>query len=81
MGQLYLDLAQLDEGPDDCVSLFGFSRGAFKVPALAGLLHRCQLPKPSVADAGDERFEQAFLVVRRRAGRACRSRPDRVVSW
>jgi len=41
--QMYQALARLyDEG--DHLFLFGFSRGAFTVRALAGLLYRCSLP-------------------------------------
>lgn len=39
--------------------LFGFSRGAFTVRALAGLLHRCQLPPREIADF-DTRFKRAW---------------------
>jgi GrpB-like predicted nucleotidyltransferase (UPF0157 family) len=77
VGQLYRELAQLCDDPDDRVFLFAFSHGAFTVRTLAGLLHRCHLPNPGGTGGPDERFEQAFPV-RRRAGCACRSRPDRV---
>lgn len=60
VGQLYRELARLYEGPDDRVFLFGFSRGAFTVRALAGLLHRCHLPNPSATEDADERFERAW---------------------
>jgi len=42
--QMYLELAKLYE-KDDIVFLFGFSRGAFTVRALAGLIYRCGLPQ------------------------------------
>ncbi len=42
--QLYAELASLCPGSEDQLFLFGFSRGAFTVRALAGLLHRCHLP-------------------------------------
>lgn len=46
--QTYQALAELyDEG--DVVYLFGFSRGAFTVRALAGLIHRCGLPARAMA--------------------------------
>ncbi len=57
--QMYCKLTQLYEGPGDQVFLFGFSRGAFTVRALAGLLHRCYLPSPGLGDI-DERFERAW---------------------
>ncbi|MBI4944176.1 MAG: DUF2235 domain-containing protein [Actinobacteria bacterium] len=59
VGQLYLALAQ-EYAPGDRVFLFGFSRGAFTVRALAGLLHRCGLPRPG--DDGAARFEQAWTL-------------------
>ncbi|WP_088318824.1 DUF2235 domain-containing protein [Kineosporia sp. R_H_3] len=59
VGQLYLALAE-QYAPGDRVFLFGFSRGAFTVRALAGLLHRCGLPRPG--DDGGVRFEQAWTV-------------------
>ena len=37
VAQLYEAVAEMYE-PGDCVFLFGFSRGAFTVPALAGLI-------------------------------------------
>jgi uncharacterized protein (DUF2235 family) len=56
--QSYLTLADLyDHG--DHVFLFGFSRGAFTVRALAGLIHRCGLPTST--EAKDPRvFEEAW---------------------
>lgn len=45
--------------PGDRVFLLGFSRGAFTVRALAGLLHRCHLADPERADF-DARFAQAW---------------------
>lgn len=59
VGQMYAELTRLYDGPDDRVFLFGFSRGAFTVRALAGLLFRCQLPPRDCADI-DGRFEQAW---------------------
>jgi uncharacterized protein (DUF2235 family) len=55
--QLYTTLAELYE-PSDHVFLFGFSRGAFTVRALAGLLYRCHLAS-SRAEA-EARFDQAW---------------------
>lgn len=57
--EMYKELSNLYEGPDDRVFLFGFSRGAFTVRALAGLLYRCQLPPRESADF-DTRFKQAW---------------------
>lgn len=57
--EMYRELSALYEGPDDRVFLFGFSRGAFTVRALAGLLYRCQLPQYGVADF-DARFNRAW---------------------
>jgi uncharacterized protein (DUF2235 family) len=42
--QMYCWLADSHRGEDDRVFLFGFSRGAFTVRALAGLIYRCGLP-------------------------------------
>lgn len=58
VGQLYRALAEVYL-PGDSLFLFGFSRGAFTVRALAGLLHRCQLP-PSNAPDIDASFEVAW---------------------
>lgn len=60
---LYRELTDLYEGPDDRVFLFGFSRGAFAVRALAGLLHRCHLPHSVDADF-DARFARAWDLYR-----------------
>ncbi|MDM0110109.1 DUF2235 domain-containing protein [Variovorax sp. J22R24] len=42
--QMYRCLAQSHDRKSDRVFMFGFSRGAFTVRVLAGLLHRCGLP-------------------------------------
>jgi len=47
--QLYRALAERYED-GDTVYLFGFSRGAFTVRALAGLIYRCGLPQKHAAD-------------------------------
>lgn len=53
VGQMYAALAERYVGPDETpVFMFGFSRGAFTVRALAGVLHRCGLP-PEGANAAD----------------------------
>lgn len=57
--EMYQALADLYGGPEDKVFLFGFSRGAFTVRALAGLLYRCQLPQRGCSDF-DRRFEEAW---------------------
>jgi uncharacterized protein (DUF2235 family) len=63
--QLYSKLAEHYD-PGDHVYLFGFSRGAFTVRALAGLIYRCGLVKRCHRDKIDEgyglyrkHFEQA----------------------
>lgn len=45
--------------PGDRLYLFGFSRGAFTVRALAGLLHRCHLAPLDAVDKA-ERFERSW---------------------
>lgn len=56
--QLYRALAERYD-KDDTVYLFGFSRGAFTVRALAGLIHRCGLPQKTSADF-DLLFQEAW---------------------
>jgi uncharacterized protein (DUF2235 family) len=63
VGEMYKKLAQLYKGPEDKIFLFGFSRGAFSVRALAGLLYHCGLPRATVAeDAANFKscFEKAW---------------------
>src|SRR5688572_1206477 len=56
--ELYTALARCyDE--DDSIYLFGFSRGAFTVRVLAGLLFRCGL-LPKDTPHFEQRFEQAY---------------------
>lgn len=57
--EMYQKLSQLYEGPDDKIYLFGFSRGAFTVRALAGLLYRCGLPGKNVENFEDY-FDEAY---------------------
>lgn len=58
VAQMYRTLAALyDKG--DTVFLFGFSRGAFTLRALAGLIYRCGLPPSAHADFR-RRFERAW---------------------
>lgn len=59
--EMYGELSRLYEGPDDKVFLFGFSRGAFTVRALAGLLYRCRL-SPRADRNPDARFERAWAL-------------------
>lgn len=59
VAQLYRALAQHHTGDDTRLFLFGFSRGAFTVRALAGLLYRCGLPPRRIAD-DDEAFAACF---------------------
>lgn len=56
--QMYEWLAGQCPGESDHVYLFGFSRGAFTVRALAGLLHRCGLPPANHAAPDD--FDAAW---------------------
>jgi uncharacterized protein (DUF2235 family) len=56
--EMYQKLSQLYEAPDDTIYLFGFSRGAFTVRALAGLLYRCGLPGKDVER--DKKFASCF---------------------
>jgi hypothetical protein len=56
---MYKALSDLYAGPGDRIFLFGFSRGAFTVRALAGLLYRCRLPHSGSADF-DARFERGW---------------------
>jgi uncharacterized protein (DUF2235 family) len=63
VSQMYLELAKLyEEG--DRVFLFGFSRGAFTVRALAGLIYRCGLPQRGDADF-TRRFKRAWCLFNR----------------
>ena len=57
--QMCAALSRNYQGPGDRLFLFGFSRGAFTVRALAGLLYRCGLPGPNIADFHTW-FEQAW---------------------
>src|ERR1041384_3487683 len=43
---MYEALAEHHSDAQDRIYLFGFSRGAFAVRALAGLIYRCGLPQP-----------------------------------
>lgn len=58
VGELYRALAE-EYTTGDRVFLFGFSRGAFTVRALAGLLYRCGL---ATADDAASTFEQAWAL-------------------
>lgn len=49
VGQLYRELARHLVAPDTRLFLFGFSRGAFTVRVLAGLVHRCGVPPVEIA--------------------------------
>lgn len=57
--QLYQKLSELYESDHDQIFFFGFSRGAFTVRALAGLIYHCGLPKPNESRF-DECFEKAY---------------------
>ena len=52
VAEMYEAVVRLYEGPDDRIFLFGFSRGAFTVRALAGLIYRCGVPPRDTADVG-----------------------------
>jgi uncharacterized protein (DUF2235 family) len=56
--EMYGALAK-NHRPEDRIFLVGFSRGAFTVRALAGLLYRCGLPPAEVA-RDDEAFRCCF---------------------
>jgi uncharacterized protein (DUF2235 family) len=74
VGQMYLELAKLyKEG--DKVFLFGFSRGAFTVRALAGLIYRCGLPQECHADC--TRFERAWQLFDRMHPLKCQTKEFR----
>lgn len=59
VGQLYIKLAELYT-PGDTVFLFGFSRGAFTVRALAGLTWRYGIPPTNEPAVAKDRFEKAW---------------------
>lgn len=59
VGELYIKLAELYK-PDDTVFLFGFSRGAFTVRALAGLTWRYGIPPTDKRAVAEQRFEEAW---------------------
>ena len=52
VAEMYEAVSRLYEGPDDRIFLFGFSRGAFTVRALAGLIYRCGVPPRDITDVG-----------------------------
>lgn len=56
--QLYRAISDQYE-PGASLFLFGFSRGAFTVRALAGLLFRCHLAPPDALDF-DDRFDESW---------------------
>ena len=59
VGELYIKLAELYK-PGDTVFLFGFSRGAFTVRALAGLTWRYGIPPTNESAVAKQRFEEAW---------------------
>jgi len=61
--QLYVKLADLYE-PGDTIFLFGFSRGAFTVRALAGLTWRYGIPASGGAADADRLFTRAWHLFR-----------------
>ncbi|MBM2614994.1 DUF2235 domain-containing protein [Actinoplanes sp. LDG1-06] len=56
--EMYLRLAALHTDPGDRIYLFGFSRGAFAVRALAGLIYRCGLPERADRRTFDRAWRQ-----------------------
>jgi uncharacterized protein (DUF2235 family) len=65
--EMYQALARTYDPDKDRLFLFGFSRGAFTVRALAGLLYRCGLPDPRFAEddvAFGYCFAQAYALYR-----------------
>lgn len=63
VGEMWRMLGQLYQGPEDRIFLFGFSRGAFEVRALAGLIYRCGLP--AHRESGfDALFDEAWALYR-----------------
>jgi uncharacterized protein (DUF2235 family) len=61
--QLYVKLAELYE-PGDTIFLFGFSRGAFTVRALAGLTWRYGIPVSGDAAEAERLFTSAWSLFR-----------------
>lgn len=59
VGETYRELSHHYDGPEDTIFLFGFSRGAFTVRALAGLLYRCGLATPESTNRAGF-FEEAW---------------------
>ena len=57
--EMYQALAKYHNPGKDLVFLFGFSRGAFTVRALAGLIYRCGIPTRRFAE-DDEAFACCF---------------------
>jgi uncharacterized protein (DUF2235 family) len=57
--EMYQALAKAHNPVTDLIFLFGFSRGAFTVRALAGLIYRCGLPVKQFAD-DDQAFGHCF---------------------
>ena len=65
VAEMYKALAESYRDETDRVFLFGFSRGAFTVRVLAGLIYRCGLPPRELAHdraAFDECFAEAYRV-------------------
>ncbi|MGZ8874734.1 MAG: DUF2235 domain-containing protein [Halobacteriota archaeon] len=60
--EMYQALAKHYDPEKDRIFLFGFSRGAFTVRVLAGLIYRCGLPSRDVAN-NEGKFEKCFSEV------------------
>ena len=62
IGEAYRQIMDVYEDGDR-IFLFGFSRGAFTVRTLAGLLYRCGLPARNRHDDAQEKRSKSHLVV------------------
>jgi uncharacterized protein (DUF2235 family) len=68
--------------PGDNIFLFGFSRGAFTVRILAGLVLRCGLVSAPNEDELEQRVKLAYAEYKRDvARRATATRPGLIVGW
>jgi uncharacterized protein (DUF2235 family) len=72
--EMYQALATHYRAESDLLFLFGFSRGAFTVRALAGLLYRCGLPARQFA-LDDEAFSCCFAQAYAAYQPHCENRP------
>ena len=76
IGEMYAALSREYKDADTTpVFLFGFSRGAFAVRALAGFIHRCGLLPPQHLDCFSKAFD-SFYEEQHREAMAPRARED-----